>query len=66
MTTTPDTSQPSDTVTAAGQTPLVSAQGLRKEFHGNPVLDDIDFDVASGEIPSSSARAARANPPCCG
>lgn len=50
MTTTPDTSQPSDTVTAAGQTPLVSAQGLRKEFHGNPVLDDIDFDVASGEI----------------
>lgn len=31
-------------------TALVHATGLVKEFHGNRVLDGVDFDVASGEI----------------
>jgi polar amino acid transport system ATP-binding protein len=31
-------------------TPLVHAQNLRKEFHGRPVLDGVDFDVAAGQV----------------
>lgn len=48
---TPTMSQPSaGAATTTVQTPLVSARGLQKAFHGNPVLDGVDFDVASGEI----------------
>jgi polar amino acid transport system ATP-binding protein len=35
--------------TLAGS-PLVRARNLRKEFHGNVVLDGVDFDVASGQV----------------
>jgi len=34
----------------AGQDHLVSARGLRKTFHENKVLDNVDFDVDSGEV----------------
>jgi polar amino acid transport system ATP-binding protein len=37
------------TETVAGS-PLVRAVNLRKEFHGNVVLDGVDFDVASGQV----------------
>jgi polar amino acid transport system ATP-binding protein len=34
----------------AGSRPLVEARNLRKEFHGNVVLDGVDFDVAAGQV----------------
>jgi polar amino acid transport system ATP-binding protein len=51
MTATPNTPvQAESTATSPPASSLVSARNLRKEFHGSPVLDGVDFDVASGEI----------------
>lgn len=34
----------------AASAPLVRARNLRKEFHGNVVLDGVDFDVDAGQV----------------
>lgn len=35
---------------AGADEPLVVARDLCKEFHGNKILDHVDFDVAAGEV----------------
>jgi ABC-type polar amino acid transport system ATPase subunit len=36
--------------TDGGERKVVKARGLRKEFHGNTVLDHVDFDVEAGQV----------------
>ena len=43
--------------------PLLSLKNVSKEFYGNVVLQDVNFDLHEGEILGLVGKTARERPP---